>query len=79
MAFEVVVPSHHKSIIKVIDPKVGETVYDGAVGSAGFLVEAFEHMNQSKSFFLLHLQHPPNEFLHITPQDLLHLLISYQI
>ena len=38
-----------KSIIKVIDPKVGETVYDGAVGSAGFLVEAFEHMRQSKT------------------------------
>jgi type I restriction enzyme M protein len=38
-----------KSIIKVIDPKVGETVYDGAVGSAGFLVEAFEHMSHSKS------------------------------
>ena len=38
-----------KSIIKVMDPKVGETVYDGAVGSAGFLVEAFEHMSQSKS------------------------------
>ncbi len=38
-----------KSIVKVIDPKVGETVYDGAVGSAGFLVEAFEHMSQSKS------------------------------
>jgi type I restriction enzyme M protein len=38
-----------KSIVKVIDPKVGETVYDGAVGSAGFLVEAFDHMSQSKS------------------------------
>jgi type I restriction enzyme M protein len=38
-----------KSIVKVIDPKVGETVYDGAVGSAGFLVEAFEHIKQSKS------------------------------
>ncbi len=38
-----------KSIIKVIDPKVGETIYDGAVGSAGFLVEAFEHMSQSKT------------------------------
>ena len=38
-----------KSIIKVIDPKVGEKVYDGAVGSAGFLVEAFEHMSRSKS------------------------------
>ena len=38
-----------KSIIKVINPKVGETVYDGAVGSAGFLVEAYDHMSQSKS------------------------------
>ena len=38
-----------KSIVKVIDPKVGETVYDGAVGSAGFLVEAFEYMSKSKS------------------------------
>src|SRR6056300_110008 len=38
-----------KSIIKVIDPKVGENVYDGAVGSAGFLVEAFEYMSKSKS------------------------------
>ena len=38
-----------KSIIKVIDPKVGETIYDGAVGSAGFLVEAFEYMSKSKS------------------------------
>ena len=38
-----------KSIIKVIDPKVGETVYDGAVGSAGFLVEAYEHIGKSKS------------------------------
>ena len=28
---------------------MGETVYDGAVGSAGFLVEAFEHMSKSKS------------------------------
>jgi len=38
-----------KSIIKVINPKVGETVYDGAAGSAGFLVEAFEYMSKSKS------------------------------
>ena len=38
-----------KSIVKVINPKIGETIYDGAVGSAGFLVEAFEHISQSKS------------------------------
>ncbi len=33
-----------KTIVKVVAPKIGETVYDGAVGSAGFLVEAFDYM-----------------------------------
>ncbi len=33
-----------KTIVKVVDPQLGETVYDGAVGSAGFLVEAFDYM-----------------------------------
>lgn len=36
-----------RAMIKVIDPKVGETVYDGAVGSAGFLCEAYEYMYES--------------------------------
>ena len=33
-----------KSIVKVTNPQIGETVYDGAVGSAGFLCEAYAHM-----------------------------------
>lgn len=37
-----------KSIVKVINPKIGETVYDGAVGSAGFLCEAYDWMRSSK-------------------------------
>lgn len=37
-----------KTIVKVVDPQIGETVYDGAVGSAGFLVEAFDFMRNSK-------------------------------
>ena len=37
-----------KTIIKVVDPKIGDKIYDGAVGSAGFLVEAFEHLKESK-------------------------------
>ena len=36
-----------RAMIRVVDPKVGETVYDGAVGSAGFLCEAFDHMTAS--------------------------------
>lgn len=37
-----------KTIIKVVAPKIGDTIYDGAVGSAGFLCEAFEYLKNSK-------------------------------
>jgi len=37
-----------KTIVKVVAPEIGNTIYDGAVGSAGFLVEAFEYLKQSK-------------------------------
>ena len=38
-----------KTIVKVVAPQIGETVYDGAVGSAGFLVEAFEYLKNSRA------------------------------
>ena len=38
-----------QTIVKVVAPRIGETVYDGAVGSAGFLCEAFEYLKNSKS------------------------------
>ena len=37
-----------KSIVKVVNPQIGETVYDGAVGSAGFLCEAYDWVRNSK-------------------------------
>lgn len=37
-----------RTIVKVVAPKVGERIYDGAVGSAGFLVEAFDYLKNSK-------------------------------
>ena len=33
-----------RAMVRIVDPKIGETIYDGAVGSAGFLCEAWEHM-----------------------------------
>jgi len=33
-----------RAMVKVLDPKIGETVYDGACGSAGFLCEAFDYL-----------------------------------
>ncbi|NCQ19459.1 MAG: N-6 DNA methylase, partial [Ignavibacteria bacterium] len=35
-----------KTIVKVVAPQLGKTVYDGAVGSAGFLCEAFEYLKE---------------------------------
>jgi type I restriction enzyme M protein len=37
------------TIVRVVAPKIGDTVYDGAVGSAGFLCEAFDYLRNSKS------------------------------
>ncbi|WP_084362882.1 N-6 DNA methylase [Roseivirga echinicomitans] len=37
-----------KSIVEVIEPRVGQSIYDGAIGSAGFLVDAFEFLMQSE-------------------------------
>ena len=37
-----------QAIVEKVNPKIGETVYDPAVGSAGFLVEAFKHMSKGK-------------------------------
>jgi type I restriction enzyme M protein len=33
-----------RAMIQVINPQIGETIYDGAVGSAGFLCEAFDYL-----------------------------------
>ncbi|CAN5247567.1 N-6 DNA methylase [soil metagenome] len=38
-----------KTITKVVAPKIGDKIYDGAVGSAGFLCEAFEYLKETKN------------------------------
>lgn len=37
-----------KTIVQVVAPKIGDRVYDGAAGSAGFLCEAFDYLRSSK-------------------------------
>ena len=34
-----------RTIVKSVNPQIGETVYDGACGSAGFLCEAYSYMH----------------------------------
>jgi type I restriction enzyme M protein len=36
------------TIVKIVDPQIGQTVYDGAGGSMGFLCEAFRYMKEGK-------------------------------
>ncbi|HMN39642.1 MAG TPA: class I SAM-dependent DNA methyltransferase [Phycisphaerales bacterium] len=40
-------------IVRLVNPKIGETVYDPAMGSAGFLVEAYKHMRAAKGTRIL--------------------------
>ncbi len=37
-----------RAMVKVINPKIGETIYDGACGSAGFLCEAHDYLRKGK-------------------------------
>ena len=38
-----------RAIVKIVNPQIGERVYDGACGSAGFLCESFEYMKGKKN------------------------------
>ena len=38
-----------RAMIRVLDPKIGETLYDGACGSAGFLCEAYDHLRAQEN------------------------------
>ncbi len=37
-----------RAMIAVIKPKIGERIYDGALGSGGFLCEAYEYLRQGE-------------------------------
>ena len=37
-----------RAMIQVINPQIGQRIYDGAVGSAGFLCEAFDYLSDPK-------------------------------
>jgi type I restriction enzyme M protein len=38
-----------RAIVEMIDPQIGETVYDPAAGTAGFLVAAYDHIRLNNS------------------------------
>lgn len=38
-----------RAIVQMLDPRLGETIYDPAAGTAGFLVAAYEHIRLANS------------------------------
>jgi type I restriction enzyme M protein len=38
-----------RAIVQVVQPKIGERIYDGACGSAGFLCESFDYLKAKKN------------------------------
>jgi type I restriction enzyme M protein len=38
-----------RAMVQVVQPKIGERIYDGACGSAGFLCEAFDYLKAATS------------------------------
>lgn len=37
-----------RAIVQVVEPKIGDRIYDGACGSAGFLCESFDYLKANK-------------------------------
>lgn len=37
-----------RAMVRVVKPQIGDRIYDGACGSAGFLCEAFDYLNDPK-------------------------------
>jgi type I restriction enzyme M protein len=35
-----------RAMLALVKPRIGETIYDGALGSAGFLCESFERLKE---------------------------------
>src|SRR5438477_1742184 len=38
-----------RAIVRVVQPKIGDRIYDGACGSAGFLCESFDYLKAKKN------------------------------
>ena len=48
-----------RAMVQVVQPKIGERIYDGACGSAGFLCESFDFMKAKKSLTTKDAQDAP--------------------
>jgi len=52
-----------RAIIKVVKPEIGQRIYDGALGSGGFLCEAFDYLRDTPDLTTKNLQALQNRTL----------------
>ena len=52
-----------RAMVKVVKPKIGERIYDGACGSAGFLCESFDYLKAKASLTTQRRQDAPGAHL----------------
>ena len=68
-----------KSIIKVVNPQIGEIVYDPAVGSAGFLSEAYSFMRNQRELSASELEQLQNNtFIGKEKKSLAYVIWNYE-
>ena len=65
-----------RAIIKVVEPKIGQKIYDGAAGSAGFLCEAFEYLRSKEKLSTAEVKKLQTETLYGKEKDKLAYVIS---
>jgi type I restriction enzyme M protein len=59
-----------RAIVEVVAPQVGERIYDGACGSAGFLCEAFDYLKNGTHGKNRSHSSPASHKSHLTTRDL---------
>ena len=65
-----------RAIIQVVEPKIGEKIYDGAVGSAGFLCEAFDYLRNKEKLSTAEIKKLQAETLYGKEKDKLAYVIA---
>src|SRR5204863_546302 len=50
-----------RAIIQVVQPRIGDRIYDGACGSAGFLCESFDYLKAGNANLLIGARKDANQ------------------
>ena len=59
-----------RAVVRVLQPRIGETIYDGACGSAGFFCEAFDYLRDGRNAKDGKHKSHPSHGSHLTTREL---------